>query len=144
MNEELGIVSDGQLRRAKYARFQYRAPFIRAPKKVIRPEDRPGAFAHFRMQHDKLIVRAVTIAWGIDENDILTGSMERARKYAYPRFACFKLMRDRMNYSFPVIGRIFSRDHSTIKHGFDKANGLYELRGEWRKAFDDAVAELDS
>jgi hypothetical protein len=81
---------------------------------------------------------AVCLSYGVPEGALVTSS--RFRSYAYPRFAAFKLARDHTGLSLPQIGRAFgNRDHTTIKHGLQKAEILFEKDPEFGTRYNRAL-----
>lgn len=86
------------------------------------------------------ILVAVAKSYEIDLGCLLPPS--RLRRHAWPRFACFVLIHQLLEWSLPVTGRAFKRDHTTILHGLRRAALLHETDEEWRAKYDAALAEL--
>ena len=53
-------------------------------------------------------------------------SRSNLKEYARPRLALYWLGRERFGYSYPQIGRILHRDHSTVVDGYRRAMKLRE------------------
>ncbi len=84
------------------------------------------------------IVYDVARAFDVTPGDIV--SHYRDRRYAYPRFAAYRLLRDR-GLSFPQIGRMIGkRDHSTVSKGIDRVAGLLRDDAEFAARFEEARA----
>ena len=54
------------------------------------------------------------------------------------RFAMYKALRER-NWSYPRIGRLFDKDHSTIIHGVKRAEYLMERDASYAAKVDDLI-----
>lgn len=57
------------------------------------------------------------IAEVCSEHGVRVSEVLGPRRYGYlikPRHAAMKRIRDELGYSYPLIGRIFARDHATI------------------------------
>lgn len=61
------------------------------------------------------IVQEICHKHGVTVNDVL--SRRRDKKTLAARFECYKALRG-MGLSFPKIGKIMNRDHSTVCHFF--------------------------
>lgn len=59
---------------------------------------------------------------------IMSGS--RKRRYAWPRQEAYVAVREAKGYSYPHIGRIFGRDHSTVISGVRKYQERVEAYGQ--------------
>ncbi len=55
-----------------------------------------------------------------------------------PRFAAMKLMREERCLSYPVIGRLLDRDHSTVMSGIRRANELLATDPDFAAAYERA------
>lgn len=60
------------------------------------------------------IIHVACTVFAVDVESVL--SVERSRKYARPRQAAMSLMAKLLKLSQPAIGRIFTRDHSTVTY----------------------------
>jgi len=65
------------------------------------------------------IVCEVAEAHGLTPRDLLGRS--RMRPITRARMTAYAEIRDRLGYSYPEIGMIFGRDHTTILHGVRQA-----------------------
>jgi chromosomal replication initiation ATPase DnaA len=61
------------------------------------------------------IIREVADRNGITVRQIL--GKNRSRHLAWPRHEAYALIRERLGYSYPRIGQIFNRDHTTVLYG---------------------------
>ncbi len=73
----------------------------------------------------------------------------RPLKIAQPRMACYRLIREFCRVSaplrlmsFPEIGRLFKRDHSSIQSGIARTGVLLECDANFRLRYHAARAEL--
>lgn len=78
------------------------------------------------------ILAAVAQSWGVTEED-LKGT-RRPKHLVTPRHVAMWMIRRHCELSFPELGRLFSKDHSTIQHAVDKIESMLEsdvgLRGQ--------------
>ena len=65
------------------------------------------------------IVDRISMESGISVSDIL--STKRARPIAHARQDAMLSIREELDWSLPRIGRVFGRDHTTVKHGIKAA-----------------------
>lgn len=63
----------------------------------------------------KAIIAQTAERYGVKPSVILGG--DRARVASIPRQAAMAAVREATGYSFPQIGRIFKRDHTTVLYG---------------------------
>jgi chromosomal replication initiation ATPase DnaA len=61
------------------------------------------------------LLRAVAEEWAVSPGELL--SPRRPMRLAEPRQALFGLARELTRHSLPAIGRVFARDHTTVRHG---------------------------
>ena len=87
------------------------------------------------------ILDAVAAAWGVEVGHIQGKSQKWI--FAHPRFATVWLIRQRLGWSYPRIGKAFRRDHSTIIAAVQRAEELYAHDVAWREKYDAALATLD-
>jgi chromosomal replication initiation ATPase DnaA len=88
------------------------------------------------------IMVAAGEAWGVTVAELLgPGS---ARQVAAARFAAAALIRRRLGYSTPRIGRLLRRDHSTIVHALSRAAALEAADADFAARMSRAVATLDT
>lgn len=67
----------------------------------------------------------------------------RISRFVRPRQAAYRLLSEKLNLSFPNIGRCFNRDHTTVMHGLHSARRLFENDVDWRRRYDAARAEIE-
>ncbi|MBU1177143.1 MAG: helix-turn-helix domain-containing protein [Patescibacteria group bacterium] len=70
------------------------------------------------------IIEGVADFYSIKENEIK--SISRKKEFAYPRQISMYLIRKHLKSSFPVIGNIFKRDHTTIMYAYKKIQKDYK------------------
>lgn len=64
----------------------------------------------------KAVVEAVARCHGLDYEDLV--GMRRSRAYAWPRQeAMYEVYRRCPHLSYPAIGKLFGRDHTTVLYG---------------------------
>lgn len=84
------------------------------------------------------VVTAASEVFGINRDDIMSGSrvgpIVMARKAAY-------LAARMEGHSFPEIGRIMDREHSTVKHGVNSARWYYDRDPEYAAKIADIRAK---
>lgn len=68
------------------------------------------------------VITHVSLAFDIPAKDILGD--RRLRQFARPRQAAYRLVRDFAGKTYPEIGRVFRRDHTTVLHGCQKVSEL--------------------
>ena len=69
-----------------------------------------------------LIISQVCKFYSIEEN-VIRGTL-KTKGIAEARQVAIYLIRELTNLSLPDIGKVFSKDHSTIKHSIDKIDGM--------------------
>lgn len=88
------------------------------------------------------ILKAVAAAFCVTAGHIASAS--QLRPHCRARFACYWLLKSRLQLSSPKIGRILGRrDHTTVLSGLRRARDLYEHDADWRAKYDAVVAVLD-
>lgn len=65
----------------------------------------------------EFIIKAVAKYFEISDSDIL--GKDRSSKIAEPRKIAMYMVRDMTNESFPKMGKIFGKDHTTVKYAVD-------------------------
>jgi len=65
----------------------------------------------------EFIIKAVAKYFNISADDIL--GKDRSSKISEPRKIAMYMVRDMTHESFPKMGKVFDRDHTTIKHAVD-------------------------
>ena len=65
----------------------------------------------------EFIIKAVAKYFEINPEDI-TGK-DRSQKMVEPRKVAMYMVRDMTHLSFPKMGEVFNKDHSTVKHAID-------------------------
>jgi len=82
------------------------------------------------------IVKDVAMAFDVLPGDIV--SQSRLRRYAYPRFAAYRLLRER-GLSLSQIGRMLGkRDHSSVSHGIGMTGKLLSSDAEFAARYEEA------
>ncbi len=76
----------------------------------------------------QMIMQAVANYYCIPVEQIT--SNKRSKDTVQPRQVSMYLVRDMLGYSLPEIGKIFSRDHSTVLHAVDKVKSLMKTSTE--------------
>lgn len=76
----------------------------------------------------RLIIKASCSHLGININYLM--SKRRGGKTAYARQIMFYLCKDLTTRSFPDIGRIFERDHTTVLYGVRKIQSLIDKQDQ--------------
>lgn len=81
-------------------------------------------YPHQRQQA-QAILREVARAWSVQVDDLLA---RRRDQYIVPaRQVAMYLVRERVGLSLLDLGKLFGRDHTTIKHAVVKAPAYLEL-----------------
>lgn len=60
------------------------------------------------------IITEVCRSYDVSRSDVL--SRRRHRKFTAPRHAAMYIIKEKSSLSYPAIGRIFDRDHTTVVH----------------------------
>ena len=88
------------------------------------------------------IKRAVAKYFGIKLADM--ESEKRSKNIAYPRQIAIYLIREHTNYSLPQMGRLFGgRDHTTIRHSYEKMLKEIEKSDDLRKTVDNIYSMVE-
>lgn len=78
------------------------------------------------------VIERVASAFDIPAEQII--SQRRDRPTVRARWACYVIMRDRLNMTFGKIGRIFDgQDHTTVRYGFHEAAVLMADDEDYRQ-----------
>lgn len=78
------------------------------------------------------VIERVASAFDIPADQII--SQRRDRPTVRARWACYVIMRDRLNMTFGKIGRVFDgQDHTTVRYGFHEAAALMADDEEYRQ-----------
>ena len=88
------------------------------------------------------IFSAVYRVYGVDKADLV--GKNRSRKIALPRHVSIYLIRSITEMSFPNIGKIFDKDHSTIVNSISKVQSLMFSDSEFNKLITDLEKEIRS
>ena len=86
-----------------------------------------GTVQKIKAMHE-LMMQAVANYYCIPVEQIT--SNKRSKDTVQPRQVSMYLVRDMLGYSLPEIGKIFSRDHSTVLHAVDKVKSLMKTSTE--------------
>lgn len=85
----------------------------------------------------KYVMEKAAVGFGVTVDD-LTGR-SRTRQLAGYRQITMAVLRRMTEASYPALGRIFNRDHSTVMHGVERAETVARLR----RATDALQAEVE-
>ena len=114
-------------------------PLKKLPAKaseVVRLE--PKIRQHEQQHTIHTILYIVAAIWGIKPEDL--SSPSHARKFSDPRQAAYKLIRERLNYSTSIIGRMIgNRDHTTILAGIRRCE-VHLVNSDFRAKYEAARA----
>jgi len=118
-----GITSLAELRRRRIAAYEA----LKAKEEAIRIERSANAFRAAEINllaasPARIIRMTVARHFGLDVATLI--SKTRIHKYALARQASYYFMRRFTKLSFPQIGHMFGRDHSTAIHGCEKIENL--------------------
>lgn len=95
--------------------MKLRGPVVRDKRQSVQAEPRSDAE---KARDATGIINHIATAYGVNSRDLL--SFNRAAKLARARQVAMYRLREDMQLSFPEIGEIMSRDHSTVMHGYQK------------------------
>ena len=87
--------------------------------------------AHSTLEH---ICRLIADHSGIHKEQIMQKT--RKREYVLARQMIYAILRNHYNLSLKHIGRMISKDHSTVIHGLDMHEKDYETDRLYKKTFD--------
>ncbi len=85
----------------------------------------------------RLAIVTTAAAFGIDPDDIL--AFDRSKSIARARHAVCYVLRKRFDLSYPEIGEIMNRDHSTIMNSVQRADDLMMSNEAFEKATSHAL-----
>ena len=74
------------------------------------------------MPSPELIIEETSKGYGVDVSDILSTS--RTKEITMARQVAMYIIRQLTKLSLPEIGKVFSRDHTTVIHSLEKVEGL--------------------
>lgn len=83
-----------------------------------------------------LCIDAVCAIWGVTSAEIR--ARQKPKHIVLPRFAAMWLARTQTELSFPEIGRLFGRDHSTVQAACKRVPGLIESDPNFRERLEAA------
>ena len=86
------------------------------------------------------IIRAVCSEFGISLSDIRSRS--RSVKYTVPRHTASYLIRTKTNMSYPAIGKLFNRDHSSVISSVEKAEAMLSSDPDYKERVDKILAKI--
>ena len=78
------------------------------------------------------VIRTVAQFYHISPADIRGG--QRNRLYVDARWVCAEALRRKGRLSFPAIGRLLNRDHTTVMHGCREFDNAASYRPEMKRA----------
>jgi len=84
------------------------------------------------------IIEKISKFYGIKISDIK--GISRKKEFVFPRQIAMYLMRENLKYSFPVIGGLFKRDHTTVIHS---CNQIQKLQIK-NKAINEEIKQLEN
>lgn len=97
------------------------------------------------MTESQFLLERVQEAYGVSER--LLRSPERTKEACIARFTWWWLLRTMLGWSYPRIGALVGRDHTTVMHGvreFEKRGGPDQFNaGELRRAMDAMLVERE-
>lgn len=88
------------------------------------------------------IVSVVADVFNILRSDLL--SKRKSHAYSHPRQALCLLMKEFTKHSFPGIGRMLKRDHSTVMYGIEQAMARMGKDNGFRAMVEECRARLAS
>ena len=80
------------------------------------------------------IAAAASDIFGVPVRVLMGKAQDKSTRL--PRFAVYWVARNHLGYSYPQIGRIMDRDHSTVVHGVARAEALRATNDDFRRAID--------
>ena len=86
------------------------------------------------------IIRAVCSEFGITAEDIRSRS--RSVRYTIPRHTASYLIRTKTNMSYPAIGRLFNRDHTSVISSVEKAENMLAADPEYKERVDNILKKI--
>jgi chromosomal replication initiator protein len=103
----------------------------------ITAEEMRSAFAQYGSRSTgrkraKAIIDEVALYWDVSSEDLLGPC--RARDFTTPRFEAMHRMREELGFSYPHIGRVFNRDHTSVLHGIRRWKALSPKLKQERRA----------
>ena len=116
------------------AEFRGEKPDIELAKGMIQHDSRISRPQH--LNYKKIIDKTCKF-YNVPKDDILSKSRMKEINHAR-QVACY-LMKYELKMSFPQIGKIFSRDHSTIMNGVSKIEKYIKLDLEMRNQIQDLM-----
>lgn len=88
---------------------------VAALEAMVRPNEAPEGAPPRRVPRITEIIQACADEWDVPVTRIQ--SVRQHARYARPRQVAMYLARELTDNSFPILGRVFRRDHSTVIHG---------------------------
>ncbi len=86
------------------------------------------------------IISMVSQHTGISEEEIK--GKKRTKEIAMARHICIYMLRTQTELSFPSIGKIFGRDHSTIMYSIDLIQNRIDVDGAFAREMSDLESEI--
>lgn len=90
--------------------------------------------------NENTIIEAVCNQYGISVEDVK--GKKRSKEIAFPRQVCMYIMRNVLEYTYPKIGEIFGRDHSTAMHAEDKVKEMMGEDKDTKNTVEDLIVKI--
>ncbi len=90
----------------------------------------------------KMIIKKVSTKYGIDEKDIL--SEKRASNISQTRHICIYIMKKVLELSYPAIGKVFSKDHTTMMASYKRIEKEIKNNSAFEIEINELIKEITS
>ena len=90
----------------------------------------------------KMIIKKVSMKYGIDEKDIL--SEKRASNISQTRHICIYIMKKVLELSYPAIGKVFSKDHTTMMSSYKRIEKEIKNNSAFEIEINELIKEITS
>lgn len=85
-------------------------------------------FSVSELERARRVIKECCTEFGLEERDVF--SKRRRQKLVECRQEIYLRIREVLGFSYPEIGRLLDKDHSTVFHGVRMAKKRREVRGE--------------